>query len=109
MSRTDTRVVSRGTTGAKTQRLGTMWSVSETSLEHQSTKCEGWSSIKSWVGKVCRSCTVKGLSCHVKEFGFYSRNNAVVVQSRPILCSWIATQQASLSFTIPEFAQIHVH
>ena len=102
MSGTDTGRVNRGTTGAKTQKLETMWSVSETSLEHQSTKCEGWSSIKSWGGKVCRSCTVKGLSCHVEEFGFCSRNNAVVVQSRPTLCSWTATHQASLSFTIPE-------
>ena len=32
-------------------------------------------------GKVCRSCAMKGLSCHVEEFGCYSRNNVVVVQS----------------------------
>ena len=81
MSRTDVGAVSRETTRAKAQKLGTMWNVSETSLEHQSTKCEGWDSINSWGGKVCRSCTMKGLSCHVEEFGFYSRNNVVVVQS----------------------------
>ena len=103
MSRTDVGAVSRETTRAKAQKLGTMWNVSETSLEHQSTKCEGWDSINSWGGKVCRSCTMKGLSCHVEEFGFYSRNNVVVVQSlshvQLFATSWTTSRQAPASST----------
>ena len=109
---TDISAVSRGTTQAKAQKLGTMWSVSETSLEHQSTKCEGWDSINSWGWKGLQELRHEGTFMPCWRIWMLFQKQCCccsVSKSRPTLWLWTATHQASLSFTIPEFAQIHVY